>query len=433
MVINFNNFFKTESKDTKIGDFHDLDHLDGVSISTTNAKLYNEKRDDVVLFYFRDGANYASVYTQSKIISENIKWNLKIKGKKVRAILINTRNANSFTGKKGFKSLANIAELLSSQLSEKNKIDDEIPIKINSSDILFACTGTIGEKFPEDKIKYCIPDLISKIKYTQNKYIWMKAAMGIITTDIKPKIAMEECKIGNSSVKIYGIAKGSGMIYPNMATTLGFIFTDATLSSTILKKILKKNIETTFNAVSCDGDTSTNDMVTIFSTNKVKNAEIKNLGDKKLVEFNKSLHNVLLNLAKRVAADGEGASKFVSISTINSKNEEQAKTISFSIANSPLVKTAIAGEDPNWGRIIMAIGKARVKIDIKKLSIKFGNHKIIEKGELVNNYNEDEVVNYMKSEKIEIMIDLGIGSRSFTAYTMDLTKKYIEINSDYRS
>jgi len=433
MVINFNNFFKTESKDTKIGDFQDLDHLDGVSISTTNAKLYNEKRDDVVLFYFRDGANYASVYTQSKIISENIKWNLKIKGKKVRAILINTRNANSFTGKKGFKSLANIAELLSSQLSEKNKIDDEIPIKINSSDILFACTGTIGEKFPEDKIKYCIPDLISKIKYTQNKYIWMKAAMGIITTDIKPKIAMEECKIGNSSVKIYGIAKGSGMIYPNMATTLGFIFTDATLSSTILKKILKKNIETTFNAVSCDGDTSTNDMVTIFSTNKVKNAEIKNLGDKKLVEFNKSLHNVLLNLAKRVAADGEGASKFVSISTINSKNEEQAKTISFSIANSPLVKTAIAGEDPNWGRIIMAIGKARVKIDIKKLSIKFGNHKIIEKGELVNNYNEDEVVNYMKSEKIEIMIDLGIGSRSFTAYTMDLTKKYIEINSDYRS
>ena len=433
MVINFNNFFKTESKDTKIGDFQDLDHLDGVSISTTNAKLYNEKRDDVVLFYFRDGANYASVYTQSKIISENIKWNLKIKGKKVRAILINTRNANSFTGKKGFKSLANIAELLSSQLSEKNKIDDEIPIKINSSDILFACTGTIGEKFPEDKIKYCIPDLISKIKYTQNKYIWMKAAMGIITTDIKPKIAMEECKIGNSSVKIYGIAKGSGMIYPNMATTLGFIFTDATLSSTILKKILKKNIETTFNAVSCDGDTSTNDMVTIFSTNKVKNAEIKNLGDKKLVEFNKCLHNVLLNLAKRVAADGEGASKFVSISTINSKNEEQAKTISFSIANSPLVKTAIAGEDPNWGRIIMAIGKARVKIDIKKLSIKFGNHKIIEKGELVNNYNEDEVVNYMKSEKIEIMIDLGIGSRSFTAYTMDLTKKYIEINSDYRS
>ena len=433
MVINFNNFFNTENKNAKIGDFQDLDHLDGVSISTTSANLYNNKRDDVVLFYFRDGANYASVYTQSKIISENIKWNMKIKSKKVRALLVNTRNANAFTGAKGFKSLVNLADSLSIQLSEKNKIDDENPMKIRPSDILFACTGTIGEKFPEDKIKYCLPDLIQKIKYTQNKYIWMKAAMGIITTDMKPKIAMEECKIGNATVKIYGIAKGSGMIYPNMATTLGFIFTDATLSSTILRKILKKNIETSFNAISCDGDTSTNDMVTIFSTNKIKNTEIKNANDKKLFEFNKSLHSVLLNLAKRVASDGEGASKFVTISTINSKNETQAKTISFSVANSPLVKTAIAGEDPNWGRIIMAIGKAKIKIDIKKLSIKFGNHKIIEKGELINNYNEEEVAFYMKSEKIDIVIDLEMGSKNFTVYTMDLTKKYIEINSDYRS
>ncbi len=433
MDINFNNFFNTENKNTKIGDFQDLDHLDGVSISTTSANLYNNKRDDVVLFYFRDGANHASVYTQSKIISENIKWNLKVKSKKIRALLVNTRNANAFTGSKGFKSLANLADSLSSQLSEKNKADDEIPKKIKSSDILFACTGTIGERFPEEKIKFCFPDLINKIKYTQNKYVWMKAAMGIITTDIKPKIAMEECKIGNSNVKIYGIAKGSGMIYPNMATTLGFIFTDATLSSTILRKILKKNIETTFNAVSCDGDTSTNDMVTIFATNKIKNSEIKNTSDKKLLEFNKSLHNVLLNLAKRVASDGEGASKFVTISTINSKNENAAKTISFSVANSPLVKTAIAGEDPNWGRIIMAIGKAKIKIDIKKLSIKFGNHKIIEKGELINNYNEKEVASYMTGEKIDIVIDLGMGSRNFTVYTMDLTKKYIEINSDYRS
>ena len=200
MVINFNNFFNTENKNAKIGDFQDLDHIDGVSISTTSANLYNNKRDDVVLFYFRDGANYASVYTQSKIISENIKWNMKIKSKKVRALLVNTRNANAFTGAKGFKSLVNLADSLSIQLSEKNKIDDENPMKIRPSDILFACTGTIGEKFPEDKIKYCLPDLIQKIKYTQNKYIWMKAAMGIITTDMKPKIAMEECKIGNTIV-----------------------------------------------------------------------------------------------------------------------------------------------------------------------------------------------------------------------------------------
>ncbi len=276
---------------------------------------------------------------------------------------------------------------------------------------MFACTGTIGEKFPKNKIKNCFPDLMDKIKYTQNKYIWMKAAMGIITTDLKPKIAMEECKIGNVSVKIYGIAKGSGMIFPNMATTLGFIFTDANLSSSILKKVLQKNIETTFNAISCDGDTSTNDMVTIFSTGKAKNKEIKNITDPKFKEFNNSFHKVLLNLAKRVAADGEGSSKFVTISTINCKNEKDAKLISFSVANSPLVKTALAGEDPNWGRIVMAIGKAKVKIDLKKLSIKFGNFKIIEKGELVNDYKEDDVAAYMKNEKIDIIIDLGMGKK----------------------
>ena len=433
MVINLNNLFNSKSKNAKIGHFQDLDHLDGVSISTTSANLYNSKRDDVVLFYFRDGANYASVYTQSNVVSENIKWNLNIKSKKIRAILINTRNANAFTGKKGFQALKNLAEELSIQLSEKSNLDDQEPKKTKTSDIMFACTGTIGEEFPTNKIKNCFPDLMDKIKYTQNKYIWMKAAMGIITTDLKPKIAMEECKIGNTSVRIYGIAKGSGMIFPNMATTLGFIFTDANLSSSILKKVLQKNIETTFNAISCDGDTSTNDMVTIFSTGKAKNKEIKNITDPKFKEFNNSFHKVLLNLAKRVAADGEGSSKFVTISTINCKNEKDAKVISFSVANSPLVKTALAGEDPNWGRIVMAIGKAKVKIDLKKLSIKFGNFKIIEKGELVNDYKEDDVAAYMKNEKIDIIIDLGMGTREFTAYTMDFTKKYVEINSDYRS
>ena len=257
--------------------------------------------------------------------------------------------------------------------------------------------------------------------------------MGILTTDLKPKLAMEECYIGNKLIKIYGIAKGSGMIYPNMATTLGFIFTDANISSNILKQLLKKNIDKTFNAISCDGDTSTNDMVSIFATGNAKNLDIKSVKDSKLLEFNKSLHNVLLNLAKRVAADGEGSSKFITIKTINSKNEEQAKKICFSIANSPLVKTAIAGEDPNWGRIIMAIGKANIKIDLKKISIKFGNHKIIEKGSPYIGYNENEVREYMKEYKIDITVDLATGSKEFIAYTMDLTKKYIEINADYRS
>ncbi len=433
MGINIKNFFVSRDKNTKIGDFQDLDHLDGLSISTTSANLYGNSRDDLVLLYFRKGANYASVYTQSKLVSENIKWNNSIKKKKIRALLINTRNANAFNGKNGYRGIKILAEEISLQLSEKQKKDEQNPEKIKPSDILFASTGTIGEPFPVKKIKSCIPELVDKIKYTQNKYIWMKAAMGILTTDLLPKVAMEQCKIGNKLVKIYGMAKGSGMIYPNMATTLGFIFTDASISSVILKNLLKKNISNTFNAISCDGDTSTNDMVTIFGTGEVKNSEIKSLNDPKIQDFNSSLNSVMLNLAKRVAADGEGSSKFIEVHILNCKTESDAKKISFSIANSLLVKTAIAGEDPNWGRIIMAIGKSNVKINPNKMMIRLGSNKIIEKGQLSNFYNENELTQYMKNDRIEIIVDLNIGKKNFTAYTMDLTKKYIEINSDYRT
>jgi glutamate N-acetyltransferase/amino-acid N-acetyltransferase len=433
MVINLNNLFNSISKNSKMGDFQDLEHIDGLSISTTSANLYSKQRDDLVLFYFRNGANYASVYTQSKLISENIKWNLKINKKKIKALLINTRNANAFTGKDGFKGLKILADDLSQELTQKQKNDEENPVKIESDEILFACTGTIGEIFPTEKIKKSIPDLIKKIKYTQNKYIWIKASMGILTTDLKPKLAMEECYIGNKMVKIYGIAKGSGMIFPNMATTLGFIFTDATISSSILKQLLKQNIQKTFNAISCDGDTSTNDMVSVFATGEVGNSNLNSSKDKKLSDFNSSLFNVLLNLAKRVTADGEGASKFISIKVKNCKTEEDAKKICFSIANSPLVKTAIAGEDPNWGRIIMAIGKANVSLNPNKIAIKFGNITIIENGKLSNSYNEIEAADYMKGEKIDLLVNLNLGKKEFTSYTMDLTKKYIEINSDYRT
>ena len=433
MAIHLSNFFSSKNTKSKMGDFQNLEHLDGVSISTIRANLYDSKRDDLVMFYFRDGANYASVYTQSKIISENIKWNLNLKNKKINALMINARNANAFTGKKGYQGLKEIADEIGIQLSIKQKNDEEKPMTIKPDQILFGCTGTIGEKYPTEKIKKSIPDLIEGIKYTQSKYIWMKAALGIMTTDLVPKLAMEECKIGNVDVRIYGIAKGSGMIFPNMATTLGYVFTDASLSSSILQKLLRKNIETTFNAISCDGDTSTNDMVTIFATNKSKNSMIKTINDSKLEEFEKSLHNVLLNLSKRIAADGEGASKFITVNVNHSKTQEEAKKIAFSIANSPLVKTAIAGEDPNWGRIIMAIGKANVNISLSKLEITFGKIKIIEKGELSINYNEIEVAEYMKNEKIDLNINLNVGKKNFSAYTMDFTKKYIEINSDYRS
>jgi len=433
MTINIKNFLLSRSKKSIIGNFQDLKHIDGVAISAISANLYKEARDDLVLFYFRDAANYASVYTQSKIISENIKWNLNLKGNSIKALLVNTRNANAFTGKLGFKGIVQIAEELSKKLTIKMAEDEEEKNSVKPNEILFGSTGTIGETFPTDKIKESIPSLIEKIKYTQTKYLWMKAALGIMTTDLLPKLAMEECKIGNSEIKIYGIAKGSGMIFPNMATTLGYVFTDADLPSGILKKLLKKNIETTFNAISCDGDTSTNDMVSIFATKKTKHAKINNINDEKLKDFDKALNSVLLNLAKRVAADGEGASKFITINVLNAKNFYDAKKVAFSVANSPLVKTAIAGEDPNWGRIIMAIGKANVDLNLNKLAINFGNIKVIEKGQLFLNYEEVEVAEYMRGEKVDITIDLNIGNKSFTAYTMDLTKKYIEINTDYRS
>ncbi len=433
MGINISNFLSSKSNNRKMIEYQDLDHLDGVSISTVSANLYSSDRDDLVLFYFREGANFASVYTQSKIVSENIKWNLNQKTKKIYSLLVNSRNANSFTGEHGYKSMQNIAEIISKQLTEKQKEDADKPEKIKPKNIIFGCTGTIGEKFPLEKIKSKIPDLIRNVKYTQNKYIWMKASLGIMTTDTQPKMAMEETFIGKTPVKIYGIAKGSGMIQPNMATTLAYIFTDADLSNDILKKLLKKNITNTFNAITCDSDTSTNDMISIFSTCKTKHGKINNISEKKIKLFDQSLNKVLLNLAKRIVADGEGASKFITINVSNSKTEQNAKEIAFSIANSPLVKTAIAGEDPNWGRIIMAIGKSDVAINLEKLSIKFGDLNIIYKGKIYNNYNETDVANYMKNSNIEINVSVATGNKSFTAYTMDLTKKYIQINADYRT
>ena len=433
MAINFKDFIDPLASRSKMYDFQDLDHIDGISISTVSANLYENKRDDLVMFYFRNGANHASVYTKSKIVSENIKWNLNIKSKKIKSLIINTRNANAFTGLKGYQGLKEIAEEISLQLSKKQKEDEDHPNKILNNEILFGCTGTIGEKYPTKKIKNAITNLIDKIKYTQNKLIWVKAALGIMTTDTKPKMAMEVCNIGSMKVKIYGIAKGSGMVFPNMATTLGYVFTDASLSNSILSKLLKKNIETTFNAISCDGDTSTNDMVSIFSTGKINNSNIKNISDKKIESFDKALHSVLLNLSKRIVADGEGASKFITINVLKSKTEDDAKKIAFSIANSPLVKTAIAGNDPNWGRIIMAIGKTDVDIKVNKLSIKLGHIKIIERGQLSKTYIEDDAEVYMREKKIDIHVELNLGKKSFTAYTMDLTKEYIEINADYRS
>ena len=434
MAINIKNFLNVKNKLSKMRDFQDLDHLDGISISAITADLYGDGRDDITLFYFSEGAKYASVYTKSKIVSENIKFNLQLKNKLVKALFINTKNANTFTGKQGFESIKELSKYLSKELTlraSRAEVGTNDVVKPNQ--ILFASTGVIGETYPVEKIKNKIPDLVASLKTVQNKYVWVKAASAIKTTDTIPKLAFEECKIGEKNVKIYGIAKGSGMIAPNMATMLAFIFTDADLSANILKSLLKRNIDSTFNAITVDGDTSTNDMLTFFSTGKVNNPNIENILDPRLINFEKKLHNVMLNLSLQIIKDGEGAKKILKINISKAQNYQSARKIAFSIANSPLIKTAIAGEDPNWGRVIMAIGKSGENVNVKKLNIKFGELSIIKNGELNSEYDEKIVQEYMEWDSIEINVEMNMGEGNYIAYTCDFTKDYIDINTDYRT
>jgi len=411
-----------------------LQHIEGLELSAISADLYGDGRDDLTLFYFKEGANFAAVYTTSKVTSASINWNLKIKRHFVKALMVNTQNANTFTGIKGAQGLKEIAYALSKALTLKSSQTPKgVSEVVKITDLLFSSTGVIGEDFPYLKIKNRIPELVKKLKTEQNKFVWFKAASAIMTTDTRPKVAYEECKMGNKIIKISGIAKGSGMIAPNMATMLSFIFTDANIPSVFLKTLLKKITSTTFNSITVDSDTSTNDMVGIFATGKAKNSKIYNILDPKLQEFEKSLHRLCLNLAKQIIVDGEGAKKFISINVVGARSVIMAKNVGFSIANSPLFKTAIAGEDPNWGRIVMAIGKANVHLNLNKLAINFGKIKVIENGQLYSKYEEIIVAEYMREQKIDLTVDLNVGSKSFTAYTMDLTKKYIEINADYRS
>ena len=254
-----------------------------------------------------------------------------------------------------------------------------------------------------------------------------------MTTDTRPKVAYEECKIGSKLIKISGIAKGSGMIAPNMATMLSFIFTDANVPSVFLKAILKKVTSTTFNSIKVDSDTSTNDMVCIFATGKAKNSKIYNVMDPKLQDFEKALHRLALNLAKQIVVDGEGAKKFITINVIGARSSSMAKNIGFTIANSPLVKTAIAGEDPNWGRIIMAIGKSGENIVANKIQLKIGNYLVAEQGRVEKNYVEKDVKEYMKWDSINIEVNLNFGNAEHKVYTCDFTHEYININTDYRN
>ena len=413
-----------------MGEFQELKDIEGLQISAVSADLYKSKRDDLSLFYFPEGSNCAVAYTKNSIVSESITWNRKNSKNNIKALVVNTKNANTFTGEQGLTSLDEIAKALNECLKKYENENGYEKTKVK--EILFASTGVIGEKFPVEKIKANISNLVSDIKINQNKIIWLKAASAIMTTDTKPKVAYSEIKLGDKKIRIAGIAKGSGMIAPNLATMFSFIFTDADISSVVLNKYLNKVLSNTFNAITVDSDTSTNDMVAIFATKKIKNKKLNIISSKEALKFEKALRQVCLELSKQIVVDGEGAKKFITIKITNSETSDRAKKIAFSIANSPLVKTAIAGEDPNWGRILMGIGKSGEKIDPKKIIIKLGEFTVAENGKISENYNEEKLKEYMKWDSILIEVDLKQGREQYECYTCDFTHDYIDINANYR-
>ncbi len=434
MTINIKNFLKDKNKLSKMGEFQNLKQIDGMEMSSISADLYGDGRDDLTLFYFSKGANYASLTTTNSITSEFIPWNNTSHKKIIKGLLVNTKNANTFTGKQGKESIDILAKNLSRILTikeSKNQKGTSETVKVK--DLMFASTGVIGEEFPVEQIKERLSDLVDRLRSEQNKMYWLKIASAIMTTDTKPKVAYEEIIIGDELIRICGVAKGSGMIAPNLATMLSFIFTNADINSNLLKTLLKRAVANSFNAITVDSDQSTNDMVTIFSTRALKVGQNLSLNDKVLQKFELALKKLCLNLAKQIVVDGEGAKKFLTINVINAKSLSSAKNIAFSIANSPLVKTAVAGEDPNWGRIVMGIGKSGEIVDIKKLKVKIGNFIVAENGRISESYDEEKLKEYMQWDSIEVEINLKLGNDAFKCYTCDFTHDYIDINADYRN
>ncbi|MDA9591671.1 bifunctional glutamate N-acetyltransferase/amino-acid acetyltransferase ArgJ [Pelagibacteraceae bacterium] len=397
--------------------FKTMRPIPGVNIYTYCANLYNYNRLDVLLFLFEEELNIAEVFTKSKTRSITLDWNEKnLKKGKVKALLVNSGNANTFTGKQGKDALNSLAHF----------IEDKFHINLNK--IFVASTGVIGEPFPYKKIIESISHHNKK-----NKSNFLDAAKTIMTTDTFPKLKEAKASIGGKKVIIKGIAKGSGMIAPNMATMLSFIFTDANISRPVLQALLKEINEDSFNSITVDSDESTNDTVMLISTNYAKHKIIKDKNDKMLENFKTQLRIVMINLAEQIVKDGEGASKLIEVKVIGANSAKSAKVIARSIAESPLVKTAIYGEDPNWGRIIMAIGKSKETINIGKLKIKLGTKLVASQGMRNIKYKESELKKYMKSNRINIEVDLGIGNSEAKMMTCDYSYDYIRINASYKS
>ena len=398
--------------------FPRIPEVKGVSMSTSLSGLKYKGRPDLLLVKLKSNTSIAGVLTKSSVPGCPVVWcRNKLPKGKAQALFVNSGNANVFTGREGEAAVEEIARAVSATLK----------CPINS--VFMASTGVIGEILDYRKIIKKIPKMSENLKERN----WNKAATAITTTDTFSKGAYSDAIIGNKKIRIAGIAKGSGMIAPNMATMLSFIFTDANIPSDILQSLLSRNVTNTFNAITVDSDTSTNDMVAIFATGKVKTGKFYNVLDPKLKDFELALQKVLLNLAKQIVSDGEGAKKFVVVKVVNARSINMAKNIAFSVANSPLFKTAMAAEDPNWGRIVMGIGKSGETVSPEKIEIKIGEFKVAEKGKVYENIDEKKIKEYMQWESITIEINLKLGQANYECYTCDFTKDYIDLNADYRS
>jgi glutamate N-acetyltransferase/amino-acid N-acetyltransferase len=396
----------------------DTPEISGVRIATGAAGIKYKDRTDVLLVLFEKGTTVAGVTTRSKCPSAPVEWcRAKLKGGKARALVVNSGNANAFTGKTGRAATAFTAKLASEAAGCK------------PAEVFLASTGVIGEPLPAQRFDGVMQDLAEKAAPGR----FLDAAKAIMTTDTFPKVATAQAKIDGTTVTINGIAKGAGMIAPDMATMLSFVFTDAPIAAPALQAILSGAVIDTFNAVTVDGDTSTSDTLLAFATGTARARKIARANDPKLKEFRAAFTKVLANLSEQVARDGEGARKLVEVIVEGAVSKKSARRVALSIANSPLVKTAIAGEDANWGRVVMAVGKAGEPADRDKLSIWFGDTRVAHKGARDPAYEEAKVSAYMKSPEITLKVSLGLGKARDRVLTCDLTKEYVAINGDYRS
>jgi glutamate N-acetyltransferase/amino-acid N-acetyltransferase len=402
-------------------DVPEMPAIAGVRLATAAAGIRYKNRTDVLLALFDPGTTVAGVFTKSKCPSAPVEWcRAKLKGGKARALVVNSGNANAFTGKTGKQSTAQTAAIAAKAAGCK------------ADEVFLASTGVIGEPLDAGKFDGVLDQMADDVEPAN----WMAAASAIMTTDTFPKVATATVKLGKAKVNICGMAKGAGMIAPDMATMLSFIFTDAPISAPALQALLKAGVEDSFNAVTIDGDTSTSDTLLAFATGAAADngaPKISRASDPRLKAFTKAFNAVLADLAEQVARDGEGARKLIEIIVEGAKTKQSARKIAMSIANSPLVKTAVAGEDANWGRVVMAVGKAGEPADRDKLSIAFNGIRVASKGARDPSYNEKEVSAAMKQPEIQIKVALGLGKGSDRVLTCDLTKEYVAINGDYRS